>query len=66
MDTQYELYYFPDEEYMDMWFGIHEPVCLSTAALARQAEAWGVTVDSLLMQVHEAGEDELADYGIKE
>lgn len=56
-------YYFPNEGETDAFFGSASPVCVDMEELKELANGWGVSLDELLEQVHEATEEEMAEYG---
>lgn len=59
-----KTYYFPDNEYCDTFFGSSDYVCVDGAELRRLAFGWDMEFEDLLEQVHEAGEAEIAEYGV--
>ena len=59
-----KTYYFPNAEHSDAFFGGQSPVCVDAAELDRLAADWGLDDDELRAQVHEASEDEIAEYGV--
>ena len=59
-----KTYYFPNAENADAFFGSQSPVCVDAWELDRLAAEWGMESDELRAQVHEASEDEIAEYGV--
>lgn len=59
-----KTYYFPDTEHYDAFFGASIPICLDLTELERLAHGWEIDFDELLDQVHEAGDDEITEYGV--
>ena len=59
-----KTYYFPDSEHTDAFFGNQSPVCVDDAELDRLVAEWGMEPDELRAQVHEAGKNEIAEYGV--
>jgi hypothetical protein len=59
-----KTYYFPDNEHYDAFFGAYTPICVDLAELERLARDWEIDFDELLEQVHEARDDEIAEYGV--
>ena len=57
-------YYFANEEHMDEIYGGESAVCFDEAEVKRLAEEWGMTIDELMDQLHEATEEEIATYGV--
>lgn len=58
-----KTYYFPDSDYAEAFFGSQDPVCVNHRELENLAPGWGLTIDELLGQVHEATDAEIAEYG---
>lgn len=61
-----KTWYLPDDEHADAFFGPVTPVCVDMDELIRLAEGWEMPLDELLDQVHEASEEELAEFGVDE
>ena len=59
-----KTYYFPDSEYAIDFFGSESPVCVDADELIRVSAEWGIDIDELMDQVHEANENEINEYGI--
>ena len=59
-----KTYYFPDNTHFDFFFGAESPVCVDAEELQRLADGWGLTLDELRDQVHEATADEISEYGV--
>lgn len=59
-------YYFPNPDAEDSFFGSQTPVCVDIEELAELAIGWGMSLDDLMKQVHEADPDEISTYGISE
>lgn len=59
-----KTYYFPNTEHYDAFFGASIPICVDLAELERLACGWEIDFDELLDQVHEAGDDEITEYGV--
>ena len=57
-------FYFPNTEYTDAFFGSKSPVCVDAVELDRLADEWGLDSDEIRAQVHEATQDEIAEYGV--
>lgn len=58
-----KIYYFPDSEHCDTFFGPGEYICVDETELRRLAFGWDMEYEDLLEQVHEASEAEIAEYG---
>lgn len=58
-----KAYYMANNEHIDDIYGAENPVCIDMTEVKRLAREWGVAVDDLLGQMHEASEDEIAEYG---
>ena len=59
-----KTYYFPNGEYNDEFFGGSDAVCVDIEEVQRLACEWGMTTDELMARLHEATEDEIAEYGV--
>lgn len=59
-----KTYYFPDTEHYDAFFGASTPICVDLTELERLARGWEINFAELLDQVHEAGDDEITEYGV--
>lgn len=59
-----KVYYFPDNAYVDAFFGRGDWVCVDQEELHRLAVAWEMDFSELREQVHEATPAEIAEYGI--
>lgn len=58
-----KTYYFPNYEYEENFFWRDYPVCVDTEELHRLSQGWGLTWEEIMEQVHEAGQDEIEEYG---
>ena len=58
-----KTYYFPNSEHEEAFFGSDYPVCVDAEELRRLARGWGLTWEEMMEQVHEAGKDEIEEYG---
>lgn len=58
-----KTYFFPDTEHYDAFFGASAPICIDRAELERLARGWEMDIEDLMEQVHEATENEIAEYG---
>ena len=61
-----KTYYIANPEYSDAIYGNQTPTCIDLAEVERLAREWDMTTEELLEQMHEASEDEIAEYGIYE
>lgn len=61
-----KTYYFPDSDYADNFFVNGEAVCFNLAEAKRLAGEWGMSMDEVMDQLHEATESEIAEYGTYE
>ena len=60
-----KTYYFPNPERESAFFGGEYPICVDFAEVERLANEWGYeSTDSLLSEMHEASDSEIAEYGI--
>ena len=59
-------YYFPNSDYEEEFFGSESPVCVDVEELRRLARGWDLTWEEIMEQVHEAGDDEIDEYGTYE
>lgn len=59
-----KIYYFPDSEHCDTFFGPGECVCVDYQELNRLAKGWNINLSELMVQVHEASEAEIKEYGV--
>ena len=55
-------YYFPNSDHEKEFFGSESPVCVDVEELRRLARG----LEELMEQVHEAGDDEINEYGTYE
>lgn len=63
-DNTMKKYYFPNDDHAETFFGSELPVCVDIAELVRLANGWGMDLDDLMEQVHEASESEIAEFGV--
>lgn len=61
-----QTYYFPNDDRAEAFFGSQDPVCVDRKELERLAPEWGLTMDELLDQVHEATDTEIETFGTYE
>lgn len=57
-------YYIANPEHYDAIYGDQLPICIDLAEVNRLSREWDMTPDELLEQMHEATDDEIAEYGI--
>lgn len=58
------MYYFPNIDQEEAFFGSQMPICVDKKELEHLADGWGVDIEDLMKQVHEADPDEIESYGI--
>lgn len=59
-------YFFPNADAEDSFFNGQSPVCVDLEELAELAIGWGMSLDDLMKQVHQADPDEIHTFGISE
>lgn len=59
-----KIYYIANAEHADAIYGDQLPICMDLNEVKRLAREWGMDTDELLEQMHEADEDEIAEYGV--
>lgn len=59
-------YYFPNDEYVDEFFGNQLPCCIDESEVARLANGWGFDICEVTNMVHFATDGEMQEYGISE
>jgi hypothetical protein len=59
-----KTYYIANAEHSDAIYGDQIPICIDLAEVKWLAREWGMTTEELLEQMHEADEDEIAEYGV--
>lgn len=57
-------YYFPNTDQEEAFFGGKTPICVDKAELERLATGWGLEIEELIKQVHEADPEEITEYGV--
>lgn len=57
-------YYFPNIDREEAFFGSQMPICVDRKELEHLADGWGIDIEDLMEQVHEADPDEIESYGI--
>lgn len=57
-------YYIANAEYSDSIYGDQEPVCIDLNEVKRLSREWGISIEDLLNQMHEADESEISKYGV--
>lgn len=55
--------YFPNDDYVDYWFGSEYPSCMTLDEIKSLAAGWCKPLAELMHQVHEATQDEINEYG---
>lgn len=59
-----KTYYFANDDCMEEIYGSEQPVCLSEHNLWEVADGWGITLEELMEQVHEASDAEIIKFGV--
>ena len=57
-------YYFPNVDREDAFFGSQAPICVDKKELEFLAAGWGLEIEDLMEQVHEADPEEIMEYGV--
>lgn len=57
-------YFFPNIDQEDAFFGGQTPICVDRKELERLAVGWGIELEDLMKQVHEADPEEIREYGV--
>lgn len=61
-----KTYYIANNEYSDNIYGSDDPICIDLNEVKRLAREWDMTTKELLDQMHEASEEEIAEWGVYE